>query len=110
MLLTECTSPNNNLSFPAFKMLAPTTFKIKQVGPGLPWWLSGYESACQCRGHRFDPWRGTIPHAAEQLILSATLLNPAATIEPKTQYSAIREATTMRSSYTSMKRTLTCHN
>ena len=22
---------------------------------GLPWWLSGRESACQCRRHRFDP-------------------------------------------------------
>ena len=24
----------------------------------LPWWSSGYESACHCRGHRFDPWSG----------------------------------------------------
>ena len=24
-------------------------------------------SACQCRGHRFEPWSGRIPHAAEQL-------------------------------------------
>ena len=22
---------------------------------GLPWWLSGKESACQCGRHRFDP-------------------------------------------------------
>ena len=22
---------------------------------GLPWWHSGWESTCQCRGHRFDP-------------------------------------------------------
>ena len=22
---------------------------------GLPWWLSGKESACQCRRHMFDP-------------------------------------------------------
>ena len=34
---------------------------------GLPSWLSGKESACQCRGHRFDPWSGKIPHAVEQL-------------------------------------------
>ena len=30
----------------------------------LPWWLSGTESACQCRRHRicgFDPWVGKIP-------------------------------------------------
>ena len=28
-----------------------------------PWWLSGKESACQCRGHGFDPWSRKIPHA-----------------------------------------------
>ena len=31
--------------------------------PGLPWWPSGWESSCQCRGHGFDPWSGRIPHA-----------------------------------------------
>ena len=33
---------------------------------GLPWWLSGKESACQCTRHRFDPWPGKVPRAAEQ--------------------------------------------
>ena len=28
---------------------------------GLPRWLSGKESTCQCRRHRFDPWVGKIP-------------------------------------------------
>ena len=28
---------------------------------GLPWWLSGKESAYQCRGHGFSPWVGKIP-------------------------------------------------
>ena len=28
---------------------------------GLPWWLSGKESAFQCRRCRFDPWVGKIP-------------------------------------------------
>ena len=28
---------------------------------GLPWWLSGKESACHCRRCRFDPWVGKIP-------------------------------------------------
>ena len=31
---------------------------------GLPKWLSGKESACQCRRHKrhgFDPWIGEIP-------------------------------------------------
>ena len=33
-----------------------------QAAPlGLPWWLSGTESACQCRRHRFSPWVGKIP-------------------------------------------------
>ena len=27
----------------------------------LPWWLSGKESACQCRRLRFDPWVRKIP-------------------------------------------------
>ena len=30
----------------------------------LPWWRSGWESACQCRGHGFGPWSGKIPCAA----------------------------------------------
>ena len=29
--------------------------------PGLLWWLSGTETAFQCRRHRFDPWVGKIP-------------------------------------------------
>ena len=28
---------------------------------GLPWWLSGKESVCQCSRHRFDPWIRKIP-------------------------------------------------
>ena len=28
---------------------------------GLPWWLCGKESACQCRRCGFDPWVGNIP-------------------------------------------------
>ena len=28
---------------------------------GLPWWLSGKESACQCRRHMFDSWVDKIP-------------------------------------------------
>ena len=28
---------------------------------GLPWWLSGKESACQCRRCEVDPWVGKIP-------------------------------------------------
>ena len=28
---------------------------------GLPWWLSGKESAYQCKRHRFNPWVRKIP-------------------------------------------------
>ena len=28
---------------------------------GLPLWLSGKESTCQCKRHSFNPWVGTIP-------------------------------------------------
>ena len=43
---------------------------------GLPWWLSGKESACQCRRHSYDPWSRKIPHAAEQLSLWAITTEP----------------------------------
>ena len=44
---------------------------------GLPSWRSSWESACQCRGHRFEPWSGKIPHATEQLGPWATTTEPA---------------------------------
>ena len=28
---------------------------------GIPWWLSGKESTCQCRKRRFNPWVEKIP-------------------------------------------------
>ena len=46
---------------------------IKKNCLGIPWWSSGWESACQCRGHRFNPWSGKIPHATEQQSLWATI-------------------------------------
>ena len=49
---------------------------LYKLRAGFPWWLSGKESACQCRRHSFDPWPRKSPHAREQL-------NPCAmTIEP----------------------------
>ena len=41
--------------------------KKKNAGPGLPWWLSGKESPCQCRRHGFNPWSSKILHVVEQL-------------------------------------------
>ena len=43
---------------------------------GLPWWSSGIEPACQCRGHGFDPLSGEIPHATGQLSPSTTTTEP----------------------------------
>ena len=43
---------------------------------GLPCWHSGWESACQCRGHGFKPWFGKIPHTVEQLGPWATITEP----------------------------------
>ena len=37
-----------------------------KVSRGLPWSLSGWESARKCRGHGFDHWSGRIPHAVER--------------------------------------------
>ena len=46
--------------------------KHKRNYTGLPWWLSGQESACQGREHRFEPWSRKIPHATEQLSACTT--------------------------------------
>ena len=46
------------------------------IALGLPWWRSGWESACRCRGHGFEPWSGKIPHAADQLGPWATTTEP----------------------------------
>ena len=46
----------------------------KSSNQGLPWWLSGKESACQCRTHGFDPWSGKIPYITEQLSPCATII------------------------------------
>ena len=68
---------------------------------GLPWWYSGFESVCQCRGHRFDPGPEKVPHVGEQQTPCT------ATTEAHVPYrlcSATREATAMRSLHTAMKR------
>ena len=63
------------LKGPKNKLHSNTSFKNKKFG--LPWWRSGWESACQCRGHGFEPWSGRIPHATEQLSPCATTAEPA---------------------------------
>ena len=44
---------------------------------GLPCWLSGKESTCQCKRQGFGPCSRKIPHAAEQLSPCTTTTDPA---------------------------------
>ena len=78
---------------------------MKKYEWGLPWGLSGKESACQRRRHGFDPWSGMTPHAVEQLSLSTT------TTEPVSQRpgSETREATAVRSLCTEDSSTACCN-
>ena len=50
--------------------------RVKKLLQGFPWWLSGKESACQCRRHGLDPWSRKIPHAMEQLNPCARTTKP----------------------------------
>ena len=59
------------------RTLAHATPSTLQGWEHLPWWRSGWESACQCRGYGFKPWSGKIPHAAERLGPWATITEPA---------------------------------
>ena len=37
------------------------SYSSQKQKTGLPWWLSGKESACQCKICGFNPWVGNIP-------------------------------------------------
>ena len=77
--LTIGTSPNKVFSYFYLYPLSllKVLGKLKNETSGCPWWRSGWEPACQCRGHGFEPWSGKIPHAAEQLGPWATTTEPA---------------------------------
>ena len=55
---------------------------------GFPWQAIGCKSACQCRGHRFNPWSRKIRHGAGQLSPST----PAAELELWSPCLTTREA------------------
>ena len=57
-VLAKCIKKGNNTY---------TNRKKENYLQGLPWWRSGSESACLCRGRGFEPWSRKIPHATEQL-------------------------------------------
>ena len=43
-----------------FTQTCQKSFLVCKSSQGLPWWLSGKESAWQCRNRGFDPWAGKI--------------------------------------------------
>ena len=83
------------------RYLKISLISIKNNFPGLSWWYSGWESACQHRGYSFDPWPGRIPHFLGQLSSCATTTEPMC-LEPGL---VTREATAMRSPCTTLSNT-----
>ena len=68
--------------------------RVWRLQERLHWWLSGKESACQCRRHRFNPWSPRkIPHAVEQLRVGTTTTEAQV---PQSPCSSVREATAKR--------------
>ena len=63
--------PKHLLLKTIYRMNLPFKVNLK----GLPWWRSGQESTCQCRGHGFDPWSGKIAHAAGNKARALQLLS-----------------------------------
>ena len=53
--------------------------------PGLPWWSSGEEAACPCRGRGFDPWFWKTPHAAEHPLVLPLLSGALDSVCPNKQ-------------------------
>ena len=53
-----------------------TTMWLEDKLSGFPGSQSGWESTCQCRGHRFDPWSRKIPPAVKQLSPCSTTTEP----------------------------------
>ena len=48
--------PSCSSIFPSFRLEQYTSSKVPLRR--FLWWFSGWESALQCRGHRFHPWSG----------------------------------------------------
>ena len=59
---------------------------------GLPSWLSGKDSTCQCRRYGFHPWSRKYPFALNHLSLCTTTINPVL----QSACSVTRDATSMK--------------
>ena len=44
------------------------------IDSGLPKWLSGKESTCQCRRHGFNPWVWNIPSLEKERATNSSIL------------------------------------
>ena len=49
----------------ALKLIVVMVLQLSNILKTIVYTLKKKESACQCRGHGFEPWSGKIPHAAE---------------------------------------------
>ena len=95
-----------------YLFIPPFWFNWSRVTMVPPWWSSGKASACQCRGHWFDPWvqedptclTATNPMCHNYWALRPKLLKPT---RPRacvpSSLCCTREAMAMRSLPTSMK-------
>ena len=72
--------PENSYSPTYFHMCLELYIQKKCPRPkmklGLPWWLSGKESSCQCRRQRFNPWSRKMSHEVSNLASVPQLLSP----------------------------------
>ena len=79
---TELNWTRLTLSIPTFALSGSQKKKKERKGKkkiylrGLPWWLCGKESACQCRRRGFDLWSEKMPHAIGQLSPHAATVEP----------------------------------
>ena len=62
------------------------TWEAPKRDVGLPQWLSGEESICQCRRRGFDPRSGKVPRATEQLNPRATTIGSVSNTEKGIKY------------------------
>ena len=70
-------SSSNVFDLPSPTLPTNSNHMLRNHFWGLPWWRSGWESACPCGGRGFRPRSGRIPQAVERLGPCATATEPA---------------------------------
>ena len=66
--------PLDHQGTPLATLFFPSCQARENLGPlslkqcnRFPWWYNRLESACQCRGHKFNPWPRENPHTRDKL-------------------------------------------